>query len=175
MPSELTVKVPVVVKEPVTGTVGQPKLDSETSMSPVIFKQEDITVQVPTALPPQAATLLQLPPLPIAPPVVLAPPIVLAPPTLLVPPLELPAVGTVPAPALPLLLAPLPQAVPAAASTNPLRNPRCPFRINDLSEPRTTASSFARSFAQTSHFARRNQRFWALVCLVMSDSLTGES
>src|SRR4029453_11485278 len=57
VPSALAVKVPVTVSVPVTGTLGQPRLKYEPSMSPAKAKQEDEeTAQVPTTEPPHAAT-----------------------------------------------------------------------------------------------------------------------
>ena len=63
------INVPVVWKDPVAGTVAQPKLDNETSMSPDIFRQEDTTFQVPTTSPAQGFTLEQ----DVAPPALLPP------------------------------------------------------------------------------------------------------
>ncbi len=84
-------KVPVVCRYPVTGTVAQPRLSRLTSMAPVSSRHEDVTFQVPTTSPPQAITLAQSvgmtvePPVPVAPPVPPAPPVP-TPPEPLVPP-----------------------------------------------------------------------------------------
>jgi hypothetical protein len=70
VPSALAVKVPVVVSVPVTGTLGQPRLKYQPSMSPAKPKQEDDeTVQVPTTEPPHGATSGQDGPAPLVPPV----------------------------------------------------------------------------------------------------------
>src|SRR5688572_19188296 len=53
VPSALAVKVPVTVSVPVTGTLVQPRLRYQPSMSPTKAKQEDEeAVQVPTTEPP---------------------------------------------------------------------------------------------------------------------------
>jgi hypothetical protein len=86
LPLSLAVQVPVTSRDPVTGTVLQPKLARETSMSPDRVKQEDFTFQVPTTLPPQVWTSGQLagwlvvpePPPPALPPLP-APPVELPP------------------------------------------------------------------------------------------------
>jgi hypothetical protein len=66
VPSALATKVPVVCKEPVTGTLGQPKLSNLVSMSPDSFRHEDATFQEPTTEPPHGVKGLQLgaPPMP---------------------------------------------------------------------------------------------------------------
>ena len=78
----LAIHVPVTCRDPVTGTVLQPKLANETSMSPDKARQDDVTFQVPTTLPPQAVPLgqdapppvpLELPPVPTPPPVAVSP------------------------------------------------------------------------------------------------------
>src|SRR6188768_865804 len=130
VPSALATKVPVVVSEPTTGTVGQPRLAKDTSMSPDIFRHDDVTFQAPTTLPPHGVTLVQLA---VGPP----PPPLGRPPVLLAPPLELPPVEAVPAP--PGESSLMLQAVPAAsaASTKTPKNHNCPFRtvVRDSSPP----------------------------------------
>ena len=70
VPSALAVNVPVTCSDPVTGADGQPAPTSDRSRSPLTFRHDDVTVQVPTTLPPQAVTLGQdappPPPLPAA-------------------------------------------------------------------------------------------------------------
>ena len=74
VPSALAVKVPVVVSVPVTGTLGQPRLKYQPSMSPAKAKQEDDeTVQVPTTEPPHGVTSGQDGPAPPVPPAPLPP------------------------------------------------------------------------------------------------------
>ena len=74
VPSALAVKVPVVVSVPVTGTLGQPRLKYQPSMSPAKAKQEDEeTVQVPTTEPPHGVTSGQDGPAPPVPPAPLPP------------------------------------------------------------------------------------------------------
>jgi hypothetical protein len=82
VPSSFATNVPVVVREPLTGTVAQPKLRSDTSMSPDNFRHEDATVHDPTMLPPQGVTPAQLSaaPEPPLPPVFATPPVALDPP-----------------------------------------------------------------------------------------------
>src|SRR4029079_17213803 len=58
---------------PVTGAGGQFNPASDRSTSPDTFRHDDITVQVPTTLPPQTATLVQVPPPVELPPVPLLP------------------------------------------------------------------------------------------------------
>jgi hypothetical protein len=74
VPSALAVKVPVVVSVPVTGTLGQPRLKYQPSISPAKAKHEDEeTAQVPTTEPPHAATSGQDGPVPPVPPAPLPP------------------------------------------------------------------------------------------------------
>ena len=110
---------PVVVSDPTTGTVGQPRLASDTSISPDSLRHEEVTFQTPVTSPPQGESPVQVGP---APPL-LAPP----PPTLELPPLE----G---APALPALPLPLLHAIaaPEAANRNMLKSPKCSLFISDL-------------------------------------------
>ena len=115
-------KLPVVLTEPVTGTVGQARLKMDTSMGPDNFRQDEATVHDPTTLPPQAETLAQLPPLPVLPPAPFAAPAVVAAPAAL----DCPAPPGGLDPPEPLLHA-APTAM--AASANPLRNPRFAFRM----------------------------------------------
>jgi hypothetical protein len=84
VPSELAVHVPVTDSEPVTDTVEQPTPSVVTSTVPPRARHEDITLHVPTTLPPQAVTFEQAPPPPPPDPPAELPPV----PT--VPPLELP-------------------------------------------------------------------------------------
>ena len=72
VPSALAVHVPVTWRDPVTGADGQPAPTSDRSSAPATFRHDDVTVQVPTTLPPQGVTLEQdapppLPPGPVAP------------------------------------------------------------------------------------------------------------
>jgi hypothetical protein len=72
--SPFAVHVPVTCSEPVTGTVGHPRLASTTSMSPATVKQDEVTLQVPRTDPPQVEPPGQfwgaaVPPVPVAPPV----------------------------------------------------------------------------------------------------------
>src|SRR6478609_7178192 len=110
LPSALAIKVPVVVSEPTTGTLGQPRLARVTSISPDSLRHDDVTLQAPTTLPPQGESALQLDPVP-------------APPLLLLPPFEPPPMAG--APAAPPVLDPLlhPAAAPNAASMNTLKSP----------------------------------------------------
>ena len=62
VPSALAVHVPVTWRAPVTGADGHPAPTSERSKLPVTFRQDDVTVQVPTRLPPQGVPLEQDPP-----------------------------------------------------------------------------------------------------------------
>lgn len=81
-PPELAVHVPVVLSDPVTGTVAQPISSKDTSMSPVNSRHDDVTFQVPTTLPPQGGVTLEqdvpppapLPPEPETPPELAPPP-----------------------------------------------------------------------------------------------------
>jgi hypothetical protein len=78
-PSALAVHVPVVCRDPVTGTLAQPTPTNDTSMLPVRLRHDDVTFQVPTTTPSQADTFEQaagwlLPPLPALPPFPFAPP-----------------------------------------------------------------------------------------------------
>ncbi|MEO8920646.1 MAG: hypothetical protein ABI488_24745 [Polyangiaceae bacterium] len=113
--SALTVNVPVVVKEPVAGTVLQPRPKIDTSIAPDSVRQDDSTFQAPTALPPQGESAVQLEPAPAPPP--------FSPPVLLPPALELPPPAD--APAAPLgalvLLHPMPAVI--VASTNMPESP----------------------------------------------------
>ena len=104
----MAVQVPVTFRDPVTGTVLQPRLARETSMSPDKVRHDDVTVQVPTMEPPHGVAVGQLPPeappdppfgeppVPVLPPVpeppepVPVPPLPLFPPELLLPPLPPP-------------------------------------------------------------------------------------
>src|SRR4051812_28887912 len=63
VPLALTVNVPVTVRDPVTGADAQPAPAKDRFRSPLTFKHDDATVQVPTALPAHAATLGQAAPL----------------------------------------------------------------------------------------------------------------
>ena len=76
VPSLLAVQVPVTWRDPLTGTVLQPKLARVTSMSPVSDRHDDVTSQVPTTDPPQAVPPGQLvdPLVPPVPPVAVDPP-----------------------------------------------------------------------------------------------------
>jgi hypothetical protein len=77
VPSPLAVHVPVTWREPVTGTVVQPRLARETSMSPERARHDDATVQLPMTEPPQGVALGQLdegPDVPPPPPMPLDPP-----------------------------------------------------------------------------------------------------
>ena len=74
VPPELAVHVPVVWRDPVTGTVAQPISSSDTSMSPDNARHDDVTFQVPTTLPPQGVTLEQVAPPPPLPPELELPP-----------------------------------------------------------------------------------------------------
>jgi hypothetical protein len=117
VPSDLAVHVPVTWRDPVTGTVGQPRLDNVMSMSPDKVRHEDVTVQVPTTSPPQDSPLGQLlvaPPLPLLPPVAREPPLPVLPPVAREPPLAVlpPVALEPPLPAPPLELPPLPGAPP---------------------------------------------------------------
>lgn len=71
VPSALAVRVPVTRKDPVTAADGQPALASVKSSSPVTFRHDDETVQVPATVPAQGVTLGQAgpgsPPLPFDP------------------------------------------------------------------------------------------------------------
>jgi hypothetical protein len=129
VPSALATKLPVVCREPFTGTVLQPRLVRVTSMSPDNFRQDDVTFQVPTTLPPQGDTLVQFSEPPELPPVLMEPPLlVVEPPVLVEPPVAVEP---------PLELGPdaesLPQLGPAAvaASTNAPMAPSGPFRTNE--------------------------------------------
>ena len=73
VPSALALKLPVVVSEPTTGTLGQPRLERDTSMSPDNLRHDELTFQVPSTLPPQGDSALQLEAAPPA-PLVLPPP-----------------------------------------------------------------------------------------------------
>ena len=68
VPSALAVNVPVTARDPVTGADGQLAPATVRSSAPATFRQDDVTVQVPTTLPPQGVTLGQddppAPPLP---------------------------------------------------------------------------------------------------------------
>src|SRR6188508_3293962 len=124
VPSALATNEPVVCTEPFTGTVVQPRLVRMTSMSPDSFRQEDLTFQVPTTLPPQGDTLLQLVPEPIP---ELPPAPELLPPVLVVPPAPVPPLAGAP---------PVPDGLPEWVlqavltainpSTNAPTRPRCP-------------------------------------------------
>ena len=66
-----------------TGAEGQPAPTSERSRLPLTFRQDDVTVQVPTRFPPQAVTFGQEvppPPVPEIPPELTAPPVPGVPP-----------------------------------------------------------------------------------------------
>jgi hypothetical protein len=56
VPSALAVHEPLTVSDPVAGAGGQLSPASVRSCSPVTFKHDDVTFQVPTTLPPQGAT-----------------------------------------------------------------------------------------------------------------------
>jgi hypothetical protein len=64
VPSALAVNVPVTCRDPVTGAVGHPAPNDAKSRLPVTFRHDDVTVQVPTTMPPQGVTLGQDPPAP---------------------------------------------------------------------------------------------------------------
>jgi hypothetical protein len=123
----------------VIGTVGQPNESKVTSQSPVTFKHDDVTFQVPTKLPPQVAPLVQLvggvvpppfPPLAGAPPLPVVPPL-LTPPE---PPPELPPLLVVPPPpvppAPPLAFPPL-----AGIAAPPFDEPPLPESVLELPQP----------------------------------------
>src|SRR6478609_1791617 len=57
VPSALAVNVPLTSREPVTAVVGQPAPTNARSSSPVTFRHDDVTDQVPTTLPPQGVAL----------------------------------------------------------------------------------------------------------------------
>src|SRR5579863_584377 len=83
VPSALTVQVPVTCRDPVTGADGQPAPTRERSRLPVTFRQDDVTVQVPTRSPPHAVTFgheVPTPPVPEIPPELTAPPVPGVPP-----------------------------------------------------------------------------------------------
>src|SRR5450432_3879700 len=105
VPSALAVHVPVTCKDPVTGAVAQPAPINIIFRFPLTLRQDAMTFQVPTTLPPQPVTFEQDAP---APPVPLE-----LPPVPNAPALELPAVPT--APPLPLL-PPLPDDRPEHAT-----------------------------------------------------------
>lgn len=119
VPSALATKLPVVVTEPVTGTVGHARLNRDTSMLPDNLRHDDVTDHDPTTLPPQADTLLQLPP-PLEVPAALLPP-----PDVAAPPLELPADAEPFPPPDPLLHA----AAARENSASAPKNTRCAFRM----------------------------------------------
>ena len=102
VPSALAVNVPVTVREPVTGADAQPAPAKDRFRSPLTFRQDDATVQVPTTLPPQAVTLGQgAPPPPLFP----AAPVVAAPPELPPAPGDPPPSGLHPAENIPIAIA----------------------------------------------------------------------
>ena len=75
--------VPATLRDPVTAGGAQVMPISDTSNLPEMLRHDDITLHVPVASPPQAATLvhvLELPPTPGAPPLLLDPPPGLPPP-----------------------------------------------------------------------------------------------
>src|SRR5580704_5425031 len=79
VPSGLAVQAPVTWRDPLTGAEGQPAPTNVRSRSPVTWRHDELTFQVPIRLPPQAVTLEQDPPCvpppelpPAAPPVPLA-------------------------------------------------------------------------------------------------------
>jgi hypothetical protein len=109
VPSELAVHVPVTSRDPVTGADEQSMPINDTSSSPVTFRHDDVTFQVPTTLPLQGVTFGQstgwllpplpaLPPLPGDPPFAFEPPLELPPVPPALPPLELPPVPPAPPP-----------------------------------------------------------------------------
>jgi hypothetical protein len=98
VPSDLAVHVPVTWRDPVTDADAHPRDNTDISSCPVTFRQDEVTVQVPTTSPPQGTTLVQeappapplgLPPVPTVPPLAFVPPVPFAPPR--------PASGGVPA------------------------------------------------------------------------------
>ena len=77
-PSDLAVHLPVTCSEPVIGADVQSNPNGFKSMSPDSLRQEDVTVQVPTTLPPHGVMPVQdppPPPLPELPPEPLVPPL----------------------------------------------------------------------------------------------------
>jgi hypothetical protein len=82
VPSALDVNTPLTLREPVMAGLGHWAPNIDGSSVPVRFRHDDLTVQVPTTLPPHAVTLGQDPPLPLpeAPPEPGAPPEPRAPP-----------------------------------------------------------------------------------------------
>src|SRR4029077_8462020 len=92
---------------PVTGAEGHPAPTNDRSRLPVTFRQDDVTAQVPTRLPPQDVTLEQDPPAP--------------------PPPELPAEPAAPPPPVLLLQ---PWVVIVDATTSALTSPMSPLRMS---------------------------------------------
>src|SRR3569832_736483 len=56
VPSIAAVHLPSTRRVPVTGAVGQPAPTSERSRLPLTVRHDELTVQAPTTLPPQALT-----------------------------------------------------------------------------------------------------------------------
>jgi hypothetical protein len=101
VPSDLMVSIPDTCKDPLMGADAHPAPTFEGLSSPPTFRHDDITVQAPTMLPPQAVTLEQAgppaAPVPELPPVPTIPPVPEVPPAPELPPmLELPAVPEFP-------------------------------------------------------------------------------
>lgn len=77
VPSLAAVQLPLTWSDPVISADVQPAPTTEGSSVPLTVRHDDVTVQVPTKLPPQAVTFeheAPEPPLPEAPPAPIAPP-----------------------------------------------------------------------------------------------------
>ncbi len=115
-----------------------------TSMSPFNCRHEVVTFQVPTTLPPQGLTLVQL----VAPPAAVAPPLPVAPPAPVAPP-KLPCWPPVacPFPSSELLPQAVPNAPANASSNDALAGPKCPC---PMGEPPKTSIILRGSIVSTS-------------------------
>jgi len=122
-PSELAVHVPVTWRDSVSVAVAQPRSAGTMFTLPLTFRQKDVTDQVPTTVPTQGVTLVQVdppPPVALLPPVEFWPPVAATPPVALEPPVvALPPVDDDPPPA--TALPPVDDNPPTVAALPPVK------------------------------------------------------